>query len=816
MARFGSGRREALTLVAEGKMVPALVREADGWHARWRPSVPVSSPEVADILDAFVRRATVTPLSADSEDHRHETVHDAWLEALRSLTGLVREPDADCAAFAAELSSWHGAAEDDEEVRRGLVFAFAAEGAEGRFSIRCAAPRGRRALKALGGATFVFGPLRGLRSTGRGQLAVELTRAETEAFLGGGAAELAAAGFSVEGVELKADVGVAASVVADAGKPDAKDGTPPPFKAKLVVRVDGQAVGADEIRFLLEQKSSLVFFRDRWIEVDRNILKEALRALERQDGRALGTSEALAFASGIGFAGRLAIREAESHGWLRGLLNELRGEDRFDPSRLALPAGAFRGELRGYQLRGAAWMRFLVGHGFGALLADDMGLGKTVQTIACILSLDRPKGEPVLVVAPLTLLANWRHEFAAFAPGLEVLVHHGDGRLVGTAFARSAARADVVVTSYSLLVRDHAALRDVAWHALVLDEAQAIKNFDSQAARAARALGVPRRIALTGTPVENSAADVWGLEEFLNPGFLGDRKAFEENYVKPLDADALAAAGRRLRHALEPFLLRRLKTDPGIAGELGEKREIREYCPLDPAARRDYEAALAEFRSGERTCGDVFALITRLKLVCDGLGAEASADASETDTSFCLGGGKFERLCELLESVFAAGESALVFTQYAKVGAAVAKGLAVRFRRPFPFLHGALDAKGREREIARFNAGGASCPTAFVLSLRAGGFGLNLTKATRVIHFDRWWNPAVENQATDRAHRIGQGRTVFVHVFMAEGTIEEHVDEILRRKSVLASSLVTGGESFLAKMSAEEFDRTVALDGEVR
>ena len=251
-------------------------------------------------------------------------------------------------------------------------------------------------------------------------------------------------------------------------------------------------------------------------------------------------------------------------------------------------------------------------------------------------------------------------------------------------------------------------------------------------------------------------------------------------------------AAKRLRHALEPFVLRRLKSDSGIAAELGPKREIREYCRLSQQERNEYEGALADFRASERRQGDVFALITRLKLICDG-----------------TGGGKFSRLVELVETIFSAGESALVFTQYAKVGAALKTALESRFGRRVHFLHGGLSAKERERQIAAFNRGGTSA--VFVLSLKAGGYGLNLVKAARVIHYDRWWNPAVENQATDRAHRIGQTKTVFVHLMITEGTLEERVDDILQSKSALAGSLIAGGESFLANMTAQELDRVVRL-----
>ncbi|MBO7483473.1 MAG: DEAD/DEAH box helicase family protein [Kiritimatiellae bacterium] len=780
-------QRAALELVEKGRFHPDLVREADGWHARWRAAGATDNPWV----DECVRAANVTPLSEDAENQRHETLHDAWIMALRSRTGLVRWDDAECAAFASELAEWHGGAEEDAAARASIRFTLGQSA--GGLSLSCCVPRGRRAFKALGQAAYVFGPLRGLRMS-EGLLSVALSRQEAEDFVRRGAGDLADAGYRVEGGDLAAEIAAEAEIV-PAGPVDASAPSPS-ARLHLQVRVAGELVGADEIRFLLDQHSTLVFFRDRWIDIDRNILKEALRALERQDGRTLTANEALSFASGIGRAGRLDVAAARAHGWLRGLLNELRQSG---GARARLPDAipGLAGSLRPYQRRGAAWMKFLTDHGFGALLADDMGLGKTIQTIAWILA-SHAEAEasgaafgPVLVVAPLTLLSNWRHEFAKFAPALRVYSHQGERRALLHGFSRAASESDVVVTSYSLLVKDYKIVRDVAWSALVLDEAQAIKNPDTQSARAARALSAPRRIALTGTPVENSAADVWSIEEFLNQGFLGDRKGFADRFVKPIAADERSAAGARLRHALEPFVLRRVKADAEIAGELGPKREIKEYCALSSAQRAEYEAALADWRAGERRHGDIFALITRLKLVCDGEG-------------------KFERLAALLEDVFAAGESALVFTQYAKVGAWLRSALEERFGRSFPFLHGGLDARQRDAEVARF--GGEAGPSAFILSLRAGGFGLNLTKATHVVHFDRWWNPAVENQATDRAHRIGQTKTVFVHAFITEGTLEEHVDELLERKSRVAGSLVAGGEGFLRDLAPEEFDRVVSLE----
>lgn len=775
---------EALNAVSRGRFYPSLLKEDDGWHARWK-GLDDDNPWI----DETVRSATITPLSADAENQRHETLHDAWLEALRSRTGLVVWDDAECGRFADELNRWSGNAEEDSLARASIVFKLNTAGEN--FSVSCRVKRSARILRQLGQAAYLFPSLKSLRASGRENksgvpLAVELSRAEAESFLRRGARDLSLAGYSVEGCDISASVSASAEV-GEAAEGAASSNS---YVAKLQIRVDGEAVDAEEIRFLLEQKSSLVFFRDRWIEVDRNVLKEALKALEKQDGKTLKVNEALAFASGIGFAGRMHIEEAAMGGWLRGLVSRLKaaGEGILDFSS---SIDGFVGQLRAYQLRGVAWIRFLTENGFGALLADDMGLGKTIQTIAWILSVREKCDGPALIVAPLTLLSNWKHEFAKFAPGLKVYVHQGSARQLEYGFKRESAKADVVITSYNLLVKDYQAVRRVEWSSLVLDEAQAIKNPDTRAARAAIALGVPKRLALTGTPIENSVADVWSLENFLNPGFLGDRKSFEDRFVKPIRQDEKSIAGKRLSRALEPFILRRTKDDRTIAGELSEKHEIKEYCALSPQARAAYEQALEDYRAGERRHGDMFALITRLKLICDGAG-------------------KFERLFDLLESIFASGESALIFTQYAKVGDAIRKALSRKFNRVFPYLHGALSAASRQKEIDGFNS--SAEPSAFILSLRAGAFGLNLVKASHVIHFDRWWNPAVESQATDRAHRIGQTKTVFVHSFVTEGTLEERIDSILERKARVAGTLVGTGEGFLKSLSSEEFEEIVALD----
>ena len=745
---------EALQVLHSGQIYPELVREEDGrYYARWRG---LGGDNLW--IDELARKYLMTPLSAEAEKADHPTLHDAWMAALASRTGLVDWDAGECAQFAQELAKWRERLDFTP-----LEFAFDSR----QMVLSLDVPKGKTALRTLGEATGIFGPLRRLKLNGK-RLEVALGSEEAAMLVRSGARRLIEAGHRVTGLDLKAEVETKA--VLEPASPDTA-------QVKLEVRVAGEVVGAEEIRRLLSQHSTLVFFRDRWIEVDVNILKMALRALEKAYGMKLDRNDAVFFACGLGRIGALELKEVAAKGWVRGVIADMKAHGGV---KLDGEVPGFRGELRDYQRRGVAWLKFMTDHGFGPLLADDMGLGKTAQTIGWILKEKRM--QPVLVSAPLTLVENWRKELARFAPSLKVYVHSGEARQKGEAFAEAVFMADVVVTGYSLLVKDYGLFAGVEWHALVLDEAQAIKNAKTKLARAVCRLRPARRIALTGTPVENSLSDLWSLEEFLNPGLLGPHREFELKYVKPLAGNPMAAQSRQLKRALEPFVLRRLKTEPAIAGELGGKREQREYCTLSPKDRERYETALADFRRSEHRQGDIFALITSLKLICDGEG-------------------KLEHLLTLLENIFAAGESALVFTQYAKVGAVISRRLATVYGRRFPFLHGALTAKAREREIQSFNAGKG--PSVFVLSLRAGGFGLNLTKATHVIHFDRWWNPAVENQATDRAHRLGQDRNVTVHTLITAGTVEERVDEILERKGNLADIMGFAGEEFFKLVELE-------------
>ena len=780
--------RAAAQTVADGACLPDVVEEEDGFHARWIPLDSTRGSFFAHAVDGLARFAGRTPLETGWQ--RPVTVHDAWLHALRSDSGRIEWPRTeDVKALAGDLHAWRSPLCVSAADRAALRFSMEPPATEnGEWILRLAdAPRTRAGLVSLGQAASIFPPLAALGGT-----EARLDRAAAESFLRTGAQALSAAGYAVDmppgiigdHVETEADI----SPVAKSG--DAQS----PVAAKFTVRVDGKKVTEQEIEFLLDQNSPFVFFRDHWIEVDRAVLREALRALRDAKGRGRKTTvrDAVAMAFGLRKAGALRVKTVRAHGWLRGLLNELRGDDRF---RVLPPPEGFNGVLRDYQLRGASWLDFLARWGFGACLADDMGLGKTAQTIAFLLRLR--SAYPALVVAPVSVTTNWTRELARFAPSLKVYLHQGSERMTGGAFRRVCSEADVVVTGYALFARDFTLFEEETFSALVLDEAQTVKNPDTRISRAVRAIDVPVRVALTGTPLENSVNDLWALEDFLNPGLLGNRADFAASF-----------APARLRHVLAPFMLRRLKTEPGIAAELGDKREIREWCSLDTRQRAMYETALASFKAdsagGGSRRGRVLALLTELKEICD--------CAALVDGGGEVDGGKVRRLDELLDSIFDAGESCLVFTQYAQMGRLLRTHLFERHGRRFPFLHGGLSPAQREAEIAAFNADPE--PNVFILSLKAGGFGLNLTRATHVVHFDRWWNPAVENQATDRAHRIGQLRDVFVHLFICAGTLEERVDELLETKRRLAGEIVGSGESFLLKMSDREFERMVSLDGE--
>jgi len=556
-------------------------------------------------------------------------------------------------------------------------------------------------------------------------------------------------------------------------------------------------------------KRPLVRLRGQWTLVDAAAVAGLLR-LAGQRAEASG-GDLLRGALGLGqldLPPELELAGVEASGPLGTLLA---GDLHQRVEALPTPE-AFKGELRPYQQRGLGWLVFLGRLGLGACLADDMGLGKTAQLIASLLV--DPLQSPTLVVAPVTLLGNWRRELERFTPTLAVGLHHGPQRPRTAAALRRAVKdlgpGGVLLTSYGVLSRDAAALAGLSWGRLVFDEAQQLKNPYTAMARAAAGLGGERRVGLTGTPVENRLHELWALLNLLNPGLLGSLAQFRQRFAIPIERDHDVEAAERLRHLTAPFLLRRLKSDRAILPDLPGKIEQTEICQLSEEQATLYQAVAAELleqadaSDGIERQGLVLAGLTRLKQVCNHP-AHYLADGTE------LAGrsGKLARCEELIDAILDAGEKVLVFTQYTSWGERLAAHLARRCGRDPLWLHGGLGRSQRDQVVARF--GEDDGPPVFLLSLKAGGTGLNLTAASHVIHYDRWWNPAVEDQATDRAHRFGQLRCMHVHKLVCGGTVEEGIDALIRGKRELAERVVSSGEQALSRLSTDELRELIRL-----
>jgi superfamily II DNA or RNA helicase len=618
------------------------------------------------------------------------------------------------------------------------------------------------------------------------------------------------------------------------GKPPSGIGTDAMLDFRMEVTLDGERLDAAEIERLLAASDGLHLVRGRWIELDRDRLARMLdefRAVERT-ARDTGVSfaEAMRLLAGARVAGDAAVDAAADWSgvvagpWLARTLEALRHPDaiaRVDPG------DRLKATLRPYQQSGVRWLHLLSSLGLGACLADDMGLGKTMQVLALLLVARGPQGrradgkmtaggsEPrrtSLLVAPASLLANWQSEAARFAPDLRTLVAHPSamaGDAIRAIDSRALAETDLVITSYGTLARTPS-LVQVSWRFAVVDEAQAIKSPGARQTRAVKQIDAQARIALTGTPVENRLGDLWSIFDFLNPGLLGSGAEFGR-FTKRLAAGAQSGYGP-LRALVRPYILRRLKTDPAVIADLPAKTEVTAFCPLARVQAALYQRSVTELAAalaaadGIRRRGIVLAFLMRLKQICNhpshwlGDGVWAEADS-----------GKFARLREIAEVIAAKQEKALVFTQFREATAPIAAFLASVFGRPGLVLHGETPVKSRQALVRRFQED-EDVPF-FVLSLKAGGTGLNLTAASHVIHFDRWWNPAVEDQATDRAFRIGQTKNVLVHKFVCRGTVEERIDALIDTKRQLSRDLLEGGgDVLLTEMPDDELLNVVALD----
>jgi len=591
---------------------------------------------------------------------------------------------------------------------------------------------------------------------------------------------------------------------------------------RTTVTLDGEALSPAEIDALVGSTESLQMIRGRWVEVDGARLAAALerfRAVEKLAARSgLPFAEAMRLLAGatpedaqVGSSGDWS--EVVAGDWLAATLHGLR-----QPEALAAvdPGAALRTGLRPYQQVGVRWLHLLARLGLGACLADDMGLGKTVQVLALLLVLKQEQqrmgrpATPSLLVAPASLLANWAAEAQRFAPDLRILLAHPSALPAATLRgldAESVGEVDLVVTSYATLLRLPALAR-MRWRLLVADEAQALKNPGAKQTRQIKSIRADARIALTGTPVENRLTDLWSLFDFTHPGLLGSQKVFTE-FVRRLSAREHFAPLRRL---VQPYILRRLKTDRRVIADLPDKTELDAWCPLSPRQAALYQRAVRELQEslhgaeGIQRKGLVLSFLMRFKQICNHPSQWLGDDAWNAADS-----GKFQRLGELAEVIRDKQEKVLVFTQFRETTGPLAAFLGGIFGREGLVLHGATPVRERRSLVERFQDD--ELTPFFVLSLKAGGTGLNLTAASHVIHFDRWWNPAVENQATDRAFRIGQHRNVLVHRFVCRGTVEERIAALIDAKQKLADDVLGGGaERLITEMSDRELLELVRLD----
>lgn len=578
------------------------------------------------------------------------------------------------------------------------------------------------------------------------------------------------------------------------------------------VALGDEVLSAEQFREVVNMKRPLVRWRDQWIALDPKD-QEALETLfnKRQTGTVTGI-EALRLAlAGRSGRGHHAV-EVVAAGELERFLDRLRSTevDRDPPA----PA-SFRGVLRPYQARGMAWMGLLTDLGLGALLADDMGLGKTIELIAWLLARAERLNGPVLLVCPTSVLGNWEREVQRFAPSLKVVRHHGPQRARGEDAFKGLKTGNVLLTTYALVRRDIEMLRGIPFAAMVLDEAHALKNPRSQQALAVQKIHASHRIALTGTPIENRLTDLWSIMEVLNPGLLGTFASFQHDLALPVERYSDEEAAAELKRLTAPFVLRRVKSDPAVLSDLPEKNEMRVHCALSSEQASLYQAVLDEHltdiagATGIARRGRVLALITKLKQVLNHPAHFLRQTGPLPGRS-----GKLERLEEMLQEVVAADDRALVFTQYREMGDLLQSRISEIIGEPVPFLHGGVPAAERDKMVQRFQEDKEG-PHVFVLSLRAGGTGLNLMRANHVFHFDRWWNPAVEDQATDRAFRIGQKRSVQVHKMVTLGTLEEKIDTLLEAKRRLASNIVGTGETWITELDDDELSKLLALSDTV-
>lgn len=598
---------------------------------------------------------------------------------------------------------------------------------------------------------------------------------------------------------------------------------------KWEVSMGGMDIPVDEFKRLVRLKIPVVEHRGQWLVFDPDAAQKTLDFLDSSNSSGQASLGSLmrhslglepdgilpgaAEGESIGKS-PVPVGETRAEDWLAGVFERLQSGG---VAGQAPVSGNFVGKLRPYQGQGLSWLRFLDSFGIGGCLADDMGLGKTVQILALMADdIDRAlAGEeipPTLLICPTSVMGNWQREARRFVPRLRVRLHHGPQRLEGEAFVRDANRMHIVIASYGLADRDLDEFCQVKWRRVILDEAQNIKNPSTRQHRAVKKIQAQSRFALTGTPVENRLSEMWSIYDFLIPGHLGTAAQFGKRFSRPIQMERNEEAAGMLKRLTAPFLLRRVKTDPTVAGDLPEKQENKVYCALTREQATLYQAVVEKMSLDSATDPEkgksamVLNTLLRLKQVCNHPVLFLGDGSDLGDRS-----GKLQRLGEMLEEVIEEGQKALVFTQFKEMGDHIRKYLEKHLSVEVPFLHGGVERSARDTMVDRFQSGGAGSPPVLLLSLKAGGTGLNLTAASHVFHFDRWWNPAVEDQATDRAFRIGQKRNVLVHKFVCQGTVEELIDQMILSKKDLADRIVGHGTELFTELSVQELREAFSL-----
>jgi len=681
-------------------------------------------------------------------------------------------------------------------------------------------------LRGLARAVPFFPALEGALS---GQKPEDLKLSPTEAwtFLTRGANQLKEAGFLIQTPEemaefggarrLRAKVRLGARNLADgidrSPQGESQEGLEGSVSADWSLMLGDDQLDLDDFAQMASLRHPLVAWKGKWVALDPETLKQITAVIQASRGagfESMTRGEALAAAL-TGTARIPGVSEAievEVAGDFGSALAELRNL----PDKPITQPKEFRGQLRPYQLRGLAWLDGLARLGLGGILADDMGLGKTIEVLAMLLhrQAQSPQfGPPTLLICPTSLLGNWEREIEKFAPGLPFFVHHGNNReVLPTSFIPHT----IVLTTYGVIRREEEIFGARSWGMVVVDEAQAIKNASSAQAKAVRRIRAPFKLALTGTPIENRLSELWSILSFALPGYLGSESTFKDAFATPIEKYRDPDAAQELRQRVGPFILRRLKTDRNIIQDLPEKQEMKVYTQLTKEQALLYQARVEQMdkdlaaATGIERRGRILALLTHLKQICNHPSHFLKEAGPYKGRS-----GKLERMTEMLEEVVEIGDRALIFTQFKEMGDRLQLHLQDVLGFEPPFLHGGSTREQRDEMVRTFQEDPDS-PPIMLLSLKAGGVGLNLTAATHVFHFDRWWNPAVEDQATDRTYRIGQTRNVQVHKLITMGTLEEKIDAILESKRDLADRVVGTGEGWLTELDDDSLRRLVALE----